>query len=193
LLRKPVAKQLWRSIPDANAAGMIVTGETDMGAAWTQEHALRIYKLAKEIVEEAANMLEHDAATTPHEGGLIVDVPQGANVSVENDYLVLRAETFYKVRRQRELVFGEKDLFSDPCWDILLDLFIAHRRNQDISVTSACLAAQVPATTALRWMTVLEKLGLIERQKDTADSRRRFVRLTDKAIAQVSDILEGAA
>ncbi|MFX7938349.1 winged helix DNA-binding protein, partial [Acinetobacter baumannii] len=78
------------------------------------------------------------------------------------------------------------DLFFDPCWDILLDLYIAHRKNRQISISSACMAANVPTSTALRWITTLERRGLVLSEKDAKDSRRRLVRLTLTAIAQVS-------
>jgi hypothetical protein len=165
-----------------------------MGAAWTHEHASKIAELANEISDRANQLLEDRSTDISAETDLSIAASQGAiSYQVENDYLALKAESFFKTRRYRDTVFGETDLFSDPCWDILLDLFIAHRRNRNISVTSACLAAQVPATTALRWITVMEKMGLVKRQRDITDSRRRLVSLTPSAIKQVSDILASSA
>ena len=71
------------------------------------------------------------------------------------------------------------DLFGEPSWDILLDLFIAKTSELRISITSACIASHVPLTTALRWLSVLEEAGLIIRTGDTKDKRRSWVELTE--------------
>ncbi|QUT04777.1 MarR family transcriptional regulator [Sphingobium phenoxybenzoativorans] len=70
------------------------------------------------------------------------------------------------------------DLFADPAWDILLDLFAASAEGQAVSVTSACVAAAVPVTTAQRWLRELERQGLVERQHDDGDRRRVLVRIS---------------
>ena len=88
------------------------------------------------------------------------------------------ARRLYQERRLRDASFGLPDLFAEPAWDILLDLFHAEHAGKRISVTSACLAAAVPQTTALRWVSMMERMGLIERLSDERDGRRSFVRLT---------------
>ena len=88
------------------------------------------------------------------------------------------ARSVYRERRHRAEVFNDPSLFGEPAWDILLDLFIAAKERKRLPVTSACIGAAVPATTALRWLTVLEEKGLILRENDTADARRVFVRLS---------------
>ena len=88
------------------------------------------------------------------------------------------ADQMYKARRTREKSFGIAGLFSDPAWDILLDLLINENRMSKVSVTSACIASCVPATTALRWLSTLEEYGLVERRQDATDARRTFVILT---------------
>ena len=82
-----------------------------------------------------------------------------------------------KARNVRATFFGE-DLFGDPAWDILLELYASELSQQRISVSSASAAAGVPATTALRWMAVLEEKNLIAREKDPFDARRVWVSLT---------------
>ena len=72
---------------------------------------------------------------------------------------------------------------------MLLDLFSAHVNSRRISVTSACLAANVPTTTALRWIGILEQAGLLQRERDEADARRMFVRLTQVAIEKLTKVL----
>lgn len=92
------------------------------------------------------------------------------------------AKAEYDERRARNQ-FLDEDLFGEPAWDILLDLFVAWAGGVRISVTSSCIASGVPPTTALRWLLILEDKGLITRSNDVRDKRRIWVELT-KAGAQ---------
>ncbi len=85
-----------------------------------------------------------------------------------------------KARRMRDQFF-EPALFADPAWDMLLDLFAARLEHARVSVSSLCIAAAVPPTTALRWISTLSLTGLIEREADPLDKRRAFIRLSDEA------------
>lgn len=89
-------------------------------------------------------------------------------------------EALLRLRRRREHMFGER-LFADPAWDMLLDLALAHRQQRSISVSSLCIAAAVPPTTALRWIGTMTDRGLLFRQRDAADGRRQYLRLTARA------------
>ena len=92
----------------------------------------------------------------------------------------------YNLRRNREKLFGTPQLFGEPTWDILLDLFIAELKNTKIQTTSACIGAQVPQTTALRWIALLERENLLHRYRDRTDSRRVYIRLTDEALGKLA-------
>lgn len=85
-----------------------------------------------------------------------------------------------KARRQRDAYFG-CDLFADPAWDILLEIYAADVSQQKISVSAACVAAAVPATTALRWLVKLEQAGILVRSADHLDGRRYWVQLSSSA------------
>ena len=80
------------------------------------------------------------------------------------------------VRRQREAMFGAH-LFADPAWDMLLDLFAAHQEKVNVSASSLCIAAAVPATTALRWISSMTKEGILIRRGDPNDRRRVWIAL----------------
>lgn len=85
-----------------------------------------------------------------------------------------------KHRRLRGRFF-EGDLFADPAWDMLLDLTAARAEHARVSVTSLCIAAAVPPTTALRWISQMVEAGLFERQCDDTDRRRAFITLSERA------------
>lgn len=85
-----------------------------------------------------------------------------------------------KLRRDRERFFPA-EILADPAWDILLDLTAARLEDKAVPVSSLCIAAAVPTTTALRWIRSLTDAGMLHRRLDTSDARRSHVALTDTA------------
>ena len=86
--------------------------------------------------------------------------------------------------------FLPNHLFADPAWDMLLDLYLADIISKRISVSSLCSASNVPPTTALRWIEILENEGLAERATDPCDQRRRFIFLSDNGLASMDGFFE---
>jgi len=91
-------------------------------------------------------------------------------------------------RRRREAVLGGH-LFADPAWDMLLDLFAAHQENVNVSVSSLCIAAGVPATTALRWISGMTKEGILIRRSDPKDRRRIWIALAPHMVDRMQQLL----
>ncbi len=85
-----------------------------------------------------------------------------------------------RARRLRGQYFAS-ELFADPAWDMLLDLFAAGLERRRVSVSSLCIAAAVPPTTALRWIGTMHEAGLFRREADPGDRRRAYIALSDKA------------
>lgn len=102
------------------------------------------------------------------------------------------AREFYAGRRRRAR-FMSDDLFGEPTWDILLDLYVALREGRRVPTTSACIGAHVPPTTALRWLRILEMRGLIEREEDGSDGRRTFVKLSERGLTAMESYLGSMA
>jgi DNA-binding MarR family transcriptional regulator len=84
-----------------------------------------------------------------------------------------------RARRMRTF-FLSSDLFAEPAWDMLLELFHAELSHRRVAVKHLSAAAAVPATTALRWLTTLVDEGLCSRRDDPLDGRRVYVELTPK-------------
>lgn len=93
-----------------------------------------------------------------------------------------------RARRMRAQFF-DSALFADPAWDMLLDLFAAALERRRVSVSSLCIAAAVPPTTALRWIGTLHEAGLFERHADPNDRRRAYIALSDKAVEGMSNYI----
>lgn len=96
-----------------------------------------------------------------------------------------------RLRRLRERFF-DHELFADPAWDILLDLKAAGLEGRRVSVSSLCIAAAVPPTTALRWITSMTESGMLIRAQDPDDARRVFIELSEKTSAKIDDFFATA-
>jgi DNA-binding MarR family transcriptional regulator len=93
-----------------------------------------------------------------------------------------------RLRRQRDYLFAG-DLFADPAWDMMLDLMAAKIERLKVAVSSLCIAAAVPPTTALRWIRTLTDLGIFVRVSDPTDGRRVFIELSEAAATKILDYL----
>ena len=85
--------------------------------------------------------------------------------------------------------FFPAHLFADPAWDILLDLTLARLQGRKVSVSSLAIAANVPTTTALRWIAGMTEAGMLVRQADPSDSRRSYLSLSNEVYATMARCL----
>jgi DNA-binding MarR family transcriptional regulator len=93
--------------------------------------------------------------------------------------LVRLARRISHLRRKRDAVF-QPLIFADPEWDILLDLFIEGGFGRKVSMSSLCIAASVPTTTAARCINAMIEQGALLKSRDTNDARRVLIELTDE-------------
>lgn len=142
-----------------------------------------------EIGESSSALLESIALTG--EG----DVQDSTKATTGQDHPIWGelARQKYEDRRRRTKIFRTEELFGEPAWDILLDLFIAAKERRRVSVTSACIGSAVPSTTALRWIAILEKQGLLVREADPGDARRVYVKLSARGYAAMLEYFASAS
>jgi DNA-binding MarR family transcriptional regulator len=168
------------SFADRMAALALATARRNVGAqvhdVASEGSAARLRQLSDEVSRIAATLARlsvgpgspaANRSEPPRKG----EVP---DVSLDSIRQVIRA------RRLRARYFDE-ELFADPAWDMLLDLLQAEIAQLRVPVSSLCIAAAVPATTALRWIKTMTDAGLFKRRADPHDGRRVFIELSPAA------------
>jgi hypothetical protein len=146
--------------------------------------SVRLMRLNEEIARIAETLTrltrgedEMSRSTTVSDPGLTY---RSRPVLERPDIRVRDVRDAIRARRLRDQFFG-LGLFEDPAWDMLLDLFAAELERVQVSVSSLCIAAAVPPTTALRWIARMTDAGLFERRPDPFDRRRAFMALSSRA------------
>lgn len=152
---------------------------------------LQLLRLTEQVGQLAARLNGLGSDRGAGRGGFRVETPTPAFHGADHATALLRRPApglpdprlVRKLIRQRQqrARFFDAELFADPAWDMLLDLTAARAEHHQVSVTSLCIAAGVPPTTALRWIGQMVHAGLFERVEDTMDRRRAFIRLSDGA------------
>ena len=95
-------------------------------------------------------------------------------------------------RQMREALIG-KDLFADPAWDMLLQLYAAFLSQRRISTGELILASGVPSTTGLRWIQKLELVGLENRAVDPLDGRRVWAEISEEGALKMRILFDTIA
>lgn len=90
------------------------------------------------------------------------------------------------IRRERSELFG-RGLFSDPAWDILLQLCAARHRGRRLTLDE--ISADVPRSTLARWVAVLEQRGLVCREVDGGECAVTLLSLSPSGAFRMSELL----
>jgi hypothetical protein len=146
----------------------------------------------QQLSEEVGRIADVLAALSEHEAAAAAMAAVGGPGNGEEEALdpgFIRS--IIRVRRLRDHFF-KGDLFADPAWDMLLDLMAARVERQRVAVSSLCIAAAVPPTTALRWIKSLCDQGLFVRVADPEDGRRVFIELSGETAARMEAYLKSA-
>lgn len=151
--------------PATAAAALDAAGALATGVADSREETLKALNILSAEASRIAETLR----------GLV----QAADITpVGVDAGMVRG--LVRLRRERER-YLPADLFADPVWDMLLDLSLARLEQRLVSVSSLCIAAHVPPSTALRWIRSLTIAGLFVRTADPEDARRSWIGLSDES------------
>jgi DNA-binding MarR family transcriptional regulator len=154
----------------------------------TMEHSRRIEaeRAGQEIVRYIEDDLQRRGSflTAANKVAFVPPSATFGHIPTEADVREL-----LRLRRNRDRFFP-MEIFADPAWDILLELYAAELGQHRITVSCACAGAAVPATTALRWINTLEENQLVQRTNDRFDGRRIFLSLTDDGLAAMNDYFD---
>jgi hypothetical protein len=157
----------------------------DVGKA---QATVRLQQLSEEVGRIAnvlAALSEDEAAATAM---AVVGTPsEGEGEKLDAGMI----RSIIRARRLRDHFF-RSELFADPAWDMLLDLLAARVERQRVAVSSLCIAAAVPPTTALRWIKTLCDQGLFVRVADPEDGRRVFIELSVETATMMEGYLRSA-
>jgi DNA-binding MarR family transcriptional regulator len=119
---------------------------------------------------------------------------QAAGASMPSKDAAALVKGLIRARDQRTKFFP-RSLFSEPAWEILLELYAAEVAQRRVSVSQLCVTAGLSATTGLRWLSTLEAIRLVIRVADPLDARRSFVSLTSegrRSMESFVDSIQGA-
>lgn len=119
-------------------------------------------------------------------------LPTASHPETEPNDRLTMAIAWIRARKLRDDMLGG-DLFCDPAWSILLELYVHHRQQSAMPITSLCAASGIPPSTGLRWVALLERRGLIARKPDPFDKRKIYAVLTAEAIERVEATLDSAS
>jgi DNA-binding MarR family transcriptional regulator len=97
-------------------------------------------------------------------------------------------------RRGREAVLGS-NLFSEPAWDLLLELYAAKLGSRSMSLAELAKAIETPHSTTTRWIAVLDGRGLVASERDSAEPQKLWISLTDEGALKMKSLIDrwGAA
>lgn len=106
------------------------------------------------------------------------------------DAALANAQAAVRRRLLRRQLVGADELFGEPAWEMLLDLFIHEREGKPLSISSLCMVAGIPMSSALRLVQRMSNAGLMCRMPDPHDGRRSFMRLDPSLAHRLSAYFE---
>lgn len=119
------------------------------------------------------------------------DVVRPGSGAPDREVLKRYLRSIMKARQRRQELMDASH-FADPAWDIMLDLTSAALEGRSVPVLSATAAANVPITTALRYVGKLVDSGMVKRWDDPTDKRRSLLALEDQALEKMLKFLGSA-
>jgi DNA-binding MarR family transcriptional regulator len=154
------------------------------------DFARTLARIAEQEESESSSVRDKPVSFRPASAAMFAPlVPPAREHSQPN---AVKIREMIKLRRLRDQHFPP-DLFADPAWDILLDLYAANLEGKSVSVSSLCIAAAVPPTTALRWITTMTEHGALVRKQDPNDARRVFIGLSEDSEARLTAYFTSAS
>jgi len=186
-------RTIFRRALEHNAASVILVHNHPGGDATPSEDDIEATRKLDQIGRALdIEILDHIIVTATHLHHLIRDRRSGARrvkpasfilrsdaapEDEANDRACRNAETVLRRRILRRQLVGSPELFGEPAWDMLIDLFIHACKGQQLSMSSLCATAGIPTSSAMKLAQRLCEAGILERTPDIFDGRRTLMKI----------------
>jgi hypothetical protein len=90
-------------------------------------------------------------------------------------------------QRKRSLFFSSNNIFGDPAWELLLEVYIASDQHHCVLKTDLYAKLSVSESIASRWLTVFLDRGDIEICESHGDDH---LRMTGRALSECEAYLD---
>lgn len=185
-------RTIFRRALEHNAAGLILVHNHPSGdpapSADDVETTRRLDQIGRSL---DVAIIDHIIVTSSHTHHIVRDErhsgPTAASAAFTlrapappaSDLAVAlgNARTALHRRLLREQLLGSPELFGDPAWEMLIDLFIHECEGKELSISSLSITPSMPLSSALRLAQKLCDAGLVRRVPDPFDGRRSIIRL----------------
>lgn len=158
----------------------------DLAAALRRAATRLYYATTNSWLHALSQSTECDGPPKPS----AIEAGEGANADVAPSNAKLQALVrSIKYSREARSQFLDRKLFSDPGWDMLLELTSAALEGTPIPTSSVCAATDAPFSTALRYTRQLVDAGLVRSWLDPADKRRTMLELDPVTFGLMKDYL----
>jgi DNA repair protein RadC len=197
-------RTIFRRALELNAAGIILVHNHPSRDPRPSEHDIEVtrqldrvgaaldIKLVDHII--VAESGTHHIRTSGAKRGLprislpLLRSPDPA--AAESDVALENAKATLRRRMLRDQLFGAPELFGDPAWEMLIDIFIHEGEGNPLPVSSLCVTPSIPMSSALRLCQKLCDAGIIHRIPDPSDGRRSFVSLAPEIAHRIRAYFE---
>lgn len=111
----------------------------------------------------------------------------GPKKSEQDQFAAIAQSEFHNRRRRDSLI--RHDVFAEPAWDLLLELYVQHHRQNPVGLDRLCGIAAAGPATALRWIGLLMEKGLVTRLPPGGASADLQVALSAKGVEEMERYL----
>lgn len=123
----------------------------------------------------AHHLVDRPISSASSAAAVTLRSPERRAPSDGDDIALTNARTMMRRRLLRLHLFDAPELFGDPAWEMLVDLFIHECEGKALSVTSLSVTPSLPLSSAIRLCQKLCDAGLVKRVPDPLDGRRTYV------------------
>jgi DNA-binding MarR family transcriptional regulator len=97
-------------------------------------------------------------------------------------------QSLINARRGRERLFG-RHLFSDPAWDVIIELYAAMLGKRRMSAADLAKAIGAPESVIARWISALAEAGIVSTVGDPKEPNST-VELTEEGAAKMAQLTD---